>query len=44
MADSGKTADVRCSDIQAQKFRCLIPIPMLFGHTLAARLATVDDS
>jgi len=26
MADSGKTTDVRCSDIQAKKFRC--PIPM----------------
>jgi len=37
-----KTADVRCSDIQAKKFRC--PIPMLFGHTLAASLATVDNS
>jgi len=26
MADLGKMTDVRCSDIQAKKFRC--PIPM----------------
>ena len=28
MADSGKTTDVRCSDMQAKKFRCPIPITM----------------
>ena len=43
MADSGKTTDVRCSDIQAKKFRYPIPVFSSFVLIIVARNRDSDD-